>query len=135
MILKLHLKRQADLSHFINMPLGTGVEVIKADSLISIEKITKEAFEREHITTHYYNHLDKYTVIEERCGPQYYLPNFKISLDSEVDYFLIKRAFNALYKNRPIEADELVKWLKRHEKTSTKEIVNENIYLPKQHSR
>jgi spore coat polysaccharide biosynthesis protein SpsF len=116
-IIEIHLKESADLSHYINMPLGTGVEVISCKALKTADMNAEEAYEREHITQYIYRNKDKYRIIEQSCDKDFYLPGLKISLDTNDDYTKMKRLYNDIYYFEPIEIDKVVEWLKRADNT------------------
>jgi spore coat polysaccharide biosynthesis protein SpsF len=112
-ILKIHKAKQADLSHYIGPPLGTGVEVVSAHSLFAADKEARDHFEREHMTTYIYRHPDRFKVIEEPCSSRYRLSQINVSIDEKHDYETVLNIYHDLYSGRPIEIDELVSWLKR----------------------
>lgn len=112
-IINIHNEKSADLSHFINMPLGTGVEVISLNALKAADKEAGEQYEREHITTYLYRNSEKFMVIEKDCRKEYYLPDVKISLDTDDDYELIMKLYNDIYNFEPIEIEDTVNWLKK----------------------
>ncbi len=113
-IVKIHKKSHADLSHYTGPPLGTGVEVVSADSLFAADKEARDRFEREHMTTYIYRHPERYKVIEEPCPSKYRLSQIKVSIDEKHDYVTVLNIYHDLYRGKPIEIDELMRWLKRH---------------------
>ncbi len=141
-IISIHNNQSADLSHFIGMPLGTGVEVISLNALKKMEREAVDAHEREHITTNIYRNPDKYKVIEKRCKEEYYLPDIKISLDTNEDYELIKNIYNDVYDFEPIEIGALIRWIKRKmlagkntsmpgSKTGIRDRASDTVLIPK----
>jgi spore coat polysaccharide biosynthesis protein SpsF len=110
-ILALHIERDADLSHFVGCPLGTGVEVIDAVALRDAHSRVLDPFEREHLTQHFYRNRERYVVIEEPCPPPSWFIDAKVSIDTEEDYVRMKRIFEDLYEGAPIETERLVQWL------------------------
>lgn len=113
-ILILHKKDDADLSHFINMPLGLGVEVIKTGALENAAIKTDDPFEREHLTTYFYRHPESFTIIEAPCPENCRLPEVHVSLDTIDDYNFIMALYQDIYTGDPIEADKVVDWLKKN---------------------
>jgi len=114
-ILDLHTLRKADLSHFIGMPLGLGVEVVETAALEKAEQDAVDPVEREHLTTHLYRHPETYTILKAPCPGEYRLPDIHISLDTEADYELMRSLYNDIYTGIPITARSVVDWLKEHE--------------------
>ena len=113
-ILQLHCENHADLSHFLHIPLGTGVEIINRDALIRAESCTSDPFEREHLTTHMYRNRNIFRVLEVPCNKRYSLPDTRVTLDTPADYTLISRLYRDLYQGKPLEIDEVVWWLRRN---------------------
>ena len=113
-IIKIHKKRHADLSHYIGPPLGTGVEVVSAYSLFTAEREARDRFEREHMTTYIYRHPERFEVIEEPCSSRCRLSQINVSIDEKHDYVTVLNIYRDLYSGKPIEIDELIRWLKQH---------------------
>jgi spore coat polysaccharide biosynthesis protein SpsF len=111
-ILREHREREVDLSHYLGIPLGTGVEVVESAALLRAEAESADPAEREHITTYLYRHPDRFR-IDEPSGPQEcLLPQVQVTLDTEEDYRLIRDLYRDLYRSRPIEPEEIVTWLR-----------------------
>ena len=125
-IIEIHNNEFADLSHFIGMPMGTGVEVISLNALNKMEADVTDTFERAHITTNIYRNLEEYKVIERKCGKEYYLPDIKISIDTKEDYELIKKIYKDIYDFKPIEIKKLISWLKRNRLAEKNTILSGN---------
>ncbi len=110
-ILGIHATRQADLSHFLGIPMGTGVEVIEAAALLRADAQATSSLEREHITTFMYRHPERFTIVED-YHERFSADEARVSLDTPADYELLKHLFGDLYDGDPIEIDEVVAWLK-----------------------
>ncbi len=110
-ILRRHARVGADLSHYLGMPLGTGVEVISAAALRAAARDAVDPVEREHLTQHLYRNPERYRVIEPLC-PHAYRDGTHVTVDDEPSYALVKRIYAALYQGHPIEARALVRWLR-----------------------
>ena len=113
-LLAIHEQERYDLSHFLNNPLGTGVEVVEASALLEAHARARDPHEREHITTYLYRHARKFRVGEIPCPGAWAYPQARLTLDTEEDYALIRELFADLYARRPIEIEEVVEWLQRH---------------------
>lgn len=112
-ILELHEKKRADLSHFINIPLGTGVEAVEADALLAAEDESADPYEHEHITAFLYRHPERFTILEIEGPVGCILPGRRVTLDTDSDYQLIRNIYSDLYVNEPIAAEDIVVWFKR----------------------
>ena len=113
-LLAIHERDGYDLSHFLDNPLGTGVEVVEAVALLKAHAQAGDPFEREHITTYLYRHAQEFRVGEIPCPEAWSFPRARLTLDTEEDYALLKELFADLYSGRPIEIEEVVGWLQRH---------------------
>ncbi|NOY09083.1 MAG: NTP transferase domain-containing protein [Spirochaetes bacterium] len=111
-ILTLHREERADLSHYIGIPLGTGVEVINSRALETARNKAKDPFEHEHITTYMYRHRDIFKVMEKEAPPEATFKKVSVSIDTGKDYILLRSIYNDLYNGSPVELNSLISWLK-----------------------
>lgn len=110
-LLREHEAADADLSHYLGCPLGTGVEVVRATALFDAEREAVLSEEREHITTWLYRNRCRYKVLEPRAPAGALLPGARVTVDTAEDYELVRDVFANLYHGRPIETEELVRYL------------------------
>jgi len=120
-ILRAHEERGADLSHYLECPLGTGVEVVEAEALFAAERDAAAPEEHEHITTFLYRHPERF-LIHEPVAPASarfadselpYPAGFDhVSVDTQDDFDRVRSIFEALYVGRPLEAEQVVQWLR-----------------------
>ena len=113
-ICRIHEEKHADLSHFLELPLGTGVEIIEAPALLEADRAASDAYEREHITPYLYRNRHHFHVVEEMCPLELSMPEAKVTIDTGDDYLWVSSIFKDLYRNRPIEIFELVEWLQEN---------------------
>jgi spore coat polysaccharide biosynthesis protein SpsF len=113
-LLAVHQRDHYDLSHFINNPLGTGVEIVQAGALLRAHARARDPYEREHITTYLYRHAREFSIGEIPCPQAWAFPQGRLTLDTEEDYALLQELFTDLYREGPIEIEEVVGWLQRH---------------------
>jgi spore coat polysaccharide biosynthesis protein SpsF len=111
MILRVHEAARADLSHYLELPWGMGVEVVEAEALFRAERDAGDQAEREHITTHHYRHPDRFRIVEEPPPAWARLPEARVTVDTPADYARVQALFQALYAGGPIEAQDVVRWL------------------------
>ena len=110
-IVRLHHRKRADLSHYLGMPLGTGVEVIDNHALQGAANAVRAAFEREHITQYLYRNPDRFRIIEASC-PRSVRNAAHVTVDDDSSYALVQRIYVDLYRGHPIPAPKLVRWLR-----------------------
>src|SRR5271157_338180 len=70
--LEYHEEAGADLTHFLGIPLGTGVEIIGRDALTSAYKNAKNPYDLEHVTPFIYKNRDSFKVLEPLASGFYY---------------------------------------------------------------
>ena len=112
-ILAEHDAAGADLTHYLGCPLGTGVEVIRADALRDAHRRCVSSAEREHISTYLYRHAGEYRIHEPRAAPDVSFPDATVSVDTREDYERVLSIY-ADVGDPPIEAQAVVAWLKSH---------------------
>jgi spore coat polysaccharide biosynthesis protein SpsF len=109
-ILALHGRRNADLSHFLGIPWGSGVEVVQASALLAAEREASAPEEREHITTFLYRHPERFAIVEEQAPAGTESPEARVTVDTMEDYERVTEIYRALYRGAPIEVKALVSW-------------------------
>lgn len=113
-LMEIHRREAYSLSHFLDNPLGTGVEVVEAGAVLEAASRTRDPFEREHITTYLYRHRTEFRIGEIPCPSEWAFPQARVTLDTEEDYALLQSIFADLYHGTPVEIDEVVSWLTRN---------------------
>lgn len=113
-ILALHAERRADLSHHIDNPWGTGVEVIETAALFAADREARDPVEREHLTTFLYRHADRFAILEEPAPPACRMKEARVTIDTPEDYERARRLFADLYQGVPIESAAVVAWCRSH---------------------
>lgn len=110
-ILRLHRESKSDLSHFLGIPLGSGVEVARAESLFDAEKEAVDPPEREHVTMFLYRHPERFRILQPKAPPEVSLPDARVTVDTQADYERVRQIFQDIYRGAPIETKELAQWL------------------------
>lgn len=111
-ILEYHHVKNADYSGFAGIPLGTGVEIVNGEALLTAHRLSEDIYEKEHVTPYLYFRDDKFIINRVPAPAEYYCPNGRVTMDTEEDYALIKRIYRQLYQGQPIEIQALVSWLR-----------------------
>jgi spore coat polysaccharide biosynthesis protein SpsF len=112
-ILALHEEGNADLSHYLGNPWGTGVEVVEAAALFKAEQEAVQPDEREHLTTWLYRHRERFAILEPQAPADSILPEARVTIDSPEDFQRVTGLFADLYRGAPIECAEVVRWFHR----------------------
>ena len=111
-ILKYHNVKNADYSGFAGIPLGTGVEVINAEALLTAFRLSEDPYEKEHVAPYLYRRDNKFVINRVPAPAEYYYPDVRVTLDTEEDYVMIKRIYHRLYTGQPIEIMSLISYLR-----------------------
>jgi spore coat polysaccharide biosynthesis protein SpsF len=111
-ILSYHHLKNADYSGFTGIPLGTGVEVLKSESLLHANSLSTDSYEQEHVSPYLYFRENEYKILRVPVSSEYYCPNGRVTLDTLEDYQNIKRIYKQIYKGNPVSIQNLVSWLR-----------------------
>ncbi|MCX8028900.1 MAG: hypothetical protein N2712_02780 [Brevinematales bacterium] len=108
-VVEIHLKDKADLTHFLGIPLGTGVEVIKFEALVMSSKLAIDEYDREHVTPYIYKNRKIFKVLE----PVYEYGNFqdiRVTLDTQDDYNFIDVLLHRMGYKIPVFVEDVIKF-------------------------
>ena len=110
-----HIESHADYTVSADpVPLGTGCEVIRLETLKDIGKQTQDPRYREHVTTWFHDNYDTFTITRVDAPP--YLKNspFRLTVDTPEDFALMEKIF---YQHNPpynIDLKLVIQFLKSH---------------------
>ncbi|OQX29212.1 MAG: hypothetical protein B0D92_04880 [Spirochaeta sp. LUC14_002_19_P3] len=110
----LHLAQNADYAGFTGIPLGSGVEILRTAALEEAFAEANDVYEREHVAPFLYRRPLRYRIFTPAAAPEMQAPNSRITLDTQEDYRYLSRLFTHLYRNRPLEIEDIAAWLKAH---------------------
>lgn len=94
-----HLHTASDLTHFIGIPLGTGVEVINTRSLKEASALTQAPYDREHVTPFLYKNNTTFKIAEPLAPKLHYRSDLKVTVDTPEDYKKVSNIFDSCGKN------------------------------------
>jgi spore coat polysaccharide biosynthesis protein SpsF len=67
-----------------SFPVGLDCEVMRADRLVAIADSATDAYDREHVTPHFYRNPDRYRLAGHACAQP--LAHIRVTLDTAEDY-------------------------------------------------
>jgi spore coat polysaccharide biosynthesis protein SpsF len=108
---------RCDFAAITGTPLGTGVELIRAEALRQALNGEPDAYEQEHVSPYLYRRPGRFRVMRAEAGRDIYLPSARVTLDTEEDYALLTQIYETLYRGRPVSIEELVPWLRQQDTT------------------
>lgn len=82
-------------------PYGLDAQVFAWDTLEEVSRLTKEPYDREHVSAYIYNHPEKYRVCSHECAESLRHPEWRLALDYPEDFELITCVFEKLYPSNP----------------------------------
>lgn len=77
-------------------PQGIDVQVFSLKLLESVEGKTNDPADREHVSLHFYEHQDEYTVFNFVAPERFHHPEYRFQLDYDEDYVFIKEIYSRL---------------------------------------
>jgi len=100
---------EADYAAHQGMPLGFGVEVVKAAALLSAESEARDPYEREHVCPFLYRRPERFRIYRPQAPARFQAPDSRMTVDTAEDY---ERALKAFYAcGEDPSSDVLMKWL------------------------
>ena len=101
----------ADYFTFTGLPHGSGVEILKAASLLRAADLTDSAYDHEHVGPSLYNHPENFKAVFKKADEEFFAPDLRTTIDTFSDF---KRAQNIVQKisggkkTRPYSANEIL---------------------------
>ena len=89
-----------DYLTFTGMPHGSGVELLKATSLLKAWKRGCDAYECEHVGPALYNHKAHFSCHFIDAPPSFYAPTLRTTIDTAEDYRRALKLYRHLEKKR-----------------------------------
>lgn len=84
--------KHCDYFHYVDLPLGAGVEVFTNSALCAAHHRATTPYEREHVTAHIYHNSDCFAVVHATRLKRDY-SGMRITIDTEDDYQRMIRLF------------------------------------------
>lgn len=95
-----------------SFPRGFDTQVFPVRILEKVNQLTKEPSDHEHVSLYIYNNPDKFRLKNWKAKGKMNNPELEITLDTLVDYELIKEIYENLYfENNDFSAEDVVDFL------------------------
>jgi len=115
MAIEYHLESMADLTHYLGIPLGTGVEVISRSALEAAYRNAKTDYEKEHVTPFLYKNRDSFAILEPVSTGLYYAPEVRVTVDTYEDLQRVRGVF-AHYRGKPfLSMEDIIRYFAMRE--------------------
>ncbi len=109
-IVELSKLKDIDYACVAGGPLGTGSELITLETLKRSRKKSKEDKYIEHVTLYVRDNIEDYRSAYVKSQLKDY-KYFRLTVDEEDDYRMMKEIYKNLYRNYPIENEALMRFL------------------------
>jgi len=114
-LIKPHIETHADYTISADpIPLGTGCEVIRLETLKRIGEQARDSKYLEHVTTWFHDHNDKFTITQIEAPS--YLKNchFRLTVDTPEDFALMEKIFSQHNPSSSLDLEAVIRFLKSH---------------------
>ena len=108
-LLELYRRRHVDYSGFYGLPIGTGVECVRAKALLQADRRAATEYEREHVCPYLYNNPHTFIIYRPSAPAECYSPELRVTLDTDRDYRRLHTIFDSLYAGNPISTAQLIR--------------------------
>lgn len=102
-----------DYAAFTGMPLGMGVELVRAAALLEAEAEARDPAEREHVCPFLYARPERYAIDRSPAPAAWLLPAARVTVDDGEDYSRMVALYAALYRGEPIPDAALLAALRK----------------------
>ena len=106
-LLEEHKKLDADYSAYSGLPLGCGVEIVRAACLQRAARESADPYDHEHVTPYLYKNPQFFT-LHRPLAPACFRSRFSVSVDTQADFDRVARVFDRLPLGSPAGMEGLV---------------------------
>lgn len=104
----------ADLCYFPDLPLGTGVGMVKKSALDVAFRNSDRPHQLEHVTPYIHEHPERFTLLIRDIGIEIPFPKPRLTVDTQEDYELAKVIYENCYSGAPFPLDDVIQFLKKN---------------------
>jgi spore coat polysaccharide biosynthesis protein SpsF len=89
-VLRTLIARDADYAVEIDLPVGTGVEAVRADALRAAAGLAGEDYDRDHVTSYIRRNRQRFHVIESGAPGRLRRPDLRLTVDTPADLDFVR---------------------------------------------
>ncbi|MBU1078189.1 MAG: hypothetical protein KKH98_12905 [Spirochaetes bacterium] len=115
--LYLHMRNNSDYTCYDNLALGTGFEIFNGDVLEKCYKNAGSPYQMEHVTPYIKEHTDKFKLQILKVRGLFNQPGLRLTVDEEKDFKLMSVIYENLYKGKPIDVRQVIRFLQQNPET------------------
>ncbi|MCO1603807.1 cytidylyltransferase domain-containing protein [Desulfosporosinus nitroreducens] len=96
-------------------PLGFSVEVFRTKDLRQVEQTINDPVVREHVSLYFYEQPERYYLSNVEASHFLHHPEYRLTLDTEEDYHLIKTIYETLHPVKPsFDLYDIIRYLQQN---------------------
>jgi len=104
----------ADFCAAGNLPVGTGVEVVRTSALEAAWSDSPDAYEREHVSPFLYRRPERFRIVRVPASLKVAFPQGRVTIDTSEDLEYVRRLWRAHPFTSPPEIEEFLPWLQQN---------------------
>lgn len=104
----------ADLCYFPDLPLGTGIGMVKKSALDAAYRLSDRPHQFEHVTPYIREHPEQFNVLVRDIGITIPFPKLRLTVDTPEDYELARAIYRHCYHGGPFTLDDVVRFLEKN---------------------
>lgn len=108
------LSSGADLCYFSNLPLGTGVGMVKKSALDIAYQKSDKPHQREHVTPYIREHPEDFTIDIGDIDIYNPFPELRLTVDTPEDFQLAEILYQRLYHGKPFPLNDVIAFLEQN---------------------
>ena len=93
---------EPDYFTYTGLPHGSGIEILKAKSLLTAEQLTDSSYDHEHVGPALYRHTDTFICVMEPAPLQWYAPHLRTTVDTQEDFDRAELMVQYLQKEKSV---------------------------------
>jgi len=112
----LHIQENADYTYTEDPPRGTRAEVISLAALKRCLDLSEDPDSSEYMTSYFKNYPEIFRNVRHTFKlSEYYRPDYIVTVDSPMDYEVIRKIYSELYRrNRKVTLLDVIRFLDAH---------------------
>lgn len=124
-VIKAFLERDGQIDYVANdiegtFPIGWNTRAFPTTVLEAVEKKTSHPIDREHVVNYIVKHPHEFRMYNIAAEGMYRRPDIRLTLDTKADYEVMRRVFEALYRDTPaFTARDIIHFLDAHPEIKT----------------
>ena len=104
----------ADLCYFPDLPLGTGVGMVKKSALDEAYRKSDRPHQLEHVTPYIHEHPELFNLLVRDIGLAIPFPRPRLTIDTAADYELARTIYGHCYHGAPFTLDTVLRFLEKN---------------------